>query len=232
MENGKPMHEEVSLVPQRKPHLGKRKTLSIMTNSKHIVPTLQSLIDGKIDLDLPDNTEDVSTILAEMVAQQALFNVSFQGGSLERAILRVKEALELQPQNPDRFETKLLIFCLNHCLGNPKEVLIPDSPTGVNWSQRSFEALAIGWMRWMTTGDRSVLSYISRMNEDEPEEGDKAVETLSLSFWAKAIEMLVLGRLEDSKRFFERANEVGANYGTRTNPSICWTYATSFFTTT
>jgi hypothetical protein len=232
MENGNPMHEEVSLTPQRKSHLGKRKLLSRMTNPKHIVPTLQSLIDNEIDLDLPDNTEEVGAILAEMVAQQALFEVSFQEGSLERAILRVREALELQPQCPDRFETKLLIFCLNHCLGKPKEGLIPDSPTGTKWSQRTFEALAIGWMKWVTTGDKAVLSYISRMNEDEPGEGDKAVETLSLSFWAKAIEMLVLGRLEDSKRFFERANEVGANYGTRTNPSICWTYVTSFFTTT
>ena len=69
------------------------------------------------------------------------------------------------------------------------------------------------------------------MTEEEPEEDDKAVETLSLNFWAKAIEMLVIGRSEDARRFFERANEVGANYGTRTNPSICWTYATSFFMT-
>jgi tetratricopeptide (TPR) repeat protein len=186
---------------------------------------------GEYDLDLPDDSESVGAILAEMEAQRSLFDVAFQRGSFERAISLIRDALSLQPENPEKFETKLMVFCLNHCLGNIRGELIPHSPSGSNWSQRAFESLAIGWMRWMTNGDKGVLHYISRMSEDEPEEDDKAVETLSLNFWAKAIEMLVIGRSDDARRFFERANEVGANYGTRTNPSICWTYATSFFMT-
>lgn len=186
---------------------------------------------GEYDLDLPDDSENVEAILAEMEAQRSLFDVVFQSGSFERAVSLIQDALRLQPENPEKFETRLLVFCLNHCLGNTRSELIPHFPRGSSWSQRAFESLAIGWMRWMSNGDKGVLHYISRMNDEEPEEDDKAVETLSLNFWAKAIEMLVIGRSEDARRFFERANEVGANYGTRTNPSICWTYATSFFMT-
>jgi tetratricopeptide (TPR) repeat protein len=227
----KTMHENILPGGRRKTPTKKLESTlegSGSNPSKSVVNPTES---GEYYLDLPDDTESVRTILAEMEAQQSLFDVAFQGGSLERAISLIREAVGLHPQNPEKFETILVVFCLNHCLGNTRGDLIPHSPSGTNWSQRAFESLAIGWMRWMTNGDKGILNYISRMSEDEPEEDDKAVETLSLNFWAKAIEMLVIGRSDDARKFFERANEVGANYGTRTNPSICWTYATSFFMT-
>jgi tetratricopeptide (TPR) repeat protein len=227
----KTMHEEIHLMGRKKSPTKRQRSHSASTNRKSISSTYKLTLDEDNDLDLPDESENVETILAEMEAQKALFDVVFQSGSLDRALSRVREALELLPENPEKFETRLLVFCLNHCLGNIREDLIPTAPTKTKWSQRAFEALAIGWMHWMTNGDKGVLLYISRMSDGEPEEDDKAVETLSLNFWAKAIEMLVIGRSEDARRFFERANEVGANYGTRMNPSICWTYATSFFMT-
>ena len=225
------MHESILPGGRRKVPTKRLRSYSEGAISTSISSTYKITESGEYDLDLPDDSENVESILAEMEAQRSLFGVAFQRGSFERAISLVRDALNLQLENPERFETKLLVFCLNHCLGNVRGDLIPHSPSGTNWSQRAFESLAIGWMRWMTNGDKGVLHYISRMSEDEPEEDDKAVETLSLNFWAKAIEMLVIGRSEDARRFFERANEVGANYGTRTNPSICWTYATSFFMT-
>lgn len=223
------MHEEDILPGRVKSPIKRFESLEGRNPSSSYLTTLTG--DEKYNLDLPDDSENVEAILAEMEAQRSLFDVIFQNGSFERAISLVKDALSLQPENPEKFETKLMVFCLNHCIGNIREELIPHFPSRTNWSQKTFESLAIGWMRWMTNGDKGVLHYISRMTEDEPEEDDKAVETLSLNFWAKAIEMLVIGRSEDAQRFFERANEVGANYGTRTNPSICWTYATSFFMT-
>lgn len=225
------MHENILPGGRRKPPTKRLRSHSESSKSNPITSTPKLIESGEYDLDLPDDSENVESILAEMEAQRSLFDVAFQRGSFERAISLVRDALNLQPENPEKFETKLLVFCLNHCLGNVRSELIPHSPRGASWSQLAFESLAIGWMRWMTNGDKGVLNYISRMSEDEPEEDDKAVETLSLNFWAKAIEMLVIGRSEDARRFFERANEVGANYGTRTNPSICWTYATSFFMT-
>ena len=225
------MHEEILPGGRRKTPTKRLGSHLEVVDSNLISSTCNITVNDESDLDLPDDSENVEAILAEMEAQRSLFDVAFQSGSFERAISRVREALSLQPENPEKFETRLLVFCLNHCLGNIRSELVPHSPRGVSWSQRAFESLAIGWMRWMTNGDKGVLHYISRMSDEEPEEDDKAVETLSLNFWAKAIEMLVIGRSEDARRFFERANEVGANYGTRTNPSICWTYATSFFMT-
>ena len=189
------------------------------------------LFATKEDPDLPDDSEDTVTILSEMAAQRAVFDVAFQNGSISRAVTYIESTLQLLPTKPERFESNLLVFCLNYCLGNRRDDLIPEGPTQNRWSRRTFESLAIGWMRWMINkGDKDVLTYIANMHEEEND--GSSFETLSLNFWAKAIELLVLGRLDDSKRFFDRANEVGAQVGTSINPSICWTYATSFFSTT
>lgn len=184
-----------------------------------------------MDYDLPGDDEEVGAILAEMEAMRAIFAASLQGGSLERALACAQLALEAWPSSPSSFEGKLTIFCLSRCLGSIREDLIPKAPSGSRWDRRTFEALAIGWMRWISTGSKEALGVISRMHQEEPEEDDREIETLSLNFWAKAIELLIRGRPTDAQKFFERANDVGAQWGTAINPSICWTYAVSFFPT-
>ena len=84
-------------------------------------------------------------------------------------------------------------------------------------------------MRWLTLSEKKVLQDIATILPEAGEDG--AVETLSLNFWARAIELLVQEQRIEAKRFFERATEVGSQFGTRTNPSVCWSYAASFFPT-
>jgi hypothetical protein len=184
---------------------------------------------SRSDFDLPAEEEDVGAILAEMEAMKTIFSASFQGGPLERALACSQLALDAWPPNPPTFEGRLTIFCLSRCLGSIRADLIPEAPGGTRWDRRIFEALAIGWMRWISTGSKEALEVIRRMDREEPEEDDREVETLSLSFWAKAIELLIMGRPKDAQKFFERATDVGAQCGTAINPSICWTYAVSFF---
>ena len=107
------------------------------------------LFATKEDPDLPDDSEDTVTILSEMAAQRAVFDVAFQNGSISRAVTYIESTLQLLPTKPERFESNLLVFCLNYCLGNRRDDLIPEGPTQNRWSRRTFESLAIGWMRWM-----------------------------------------------------------------------------------
>ena len=183
------------------------------------------------ELDLPDDSEDTTTILSEMATQKAVFDAAFSSTpNLERVFSYAESTLKFLPNDPDKFETRLLVFCLSYCLGNPRFDLIPETTSNEKWSRRVFEALSIGWMRWMVDrNDDGVLFYIANMHNDEPRGEDKSFDTLILNFWAKAIELMVLNRPDEAKRFFERANEVGAQIGTSINPSICWTYATSFY---
>jgi hypothetical protein len=182
-------------------------------------------------LDLPSDIEDTTAIISEMTAQKAVFDAAFSvTPNLERVRSCAESTLKLLPHDPERIETRLLVFCLNYCIGNIRTDLIPEKTSKKRWSQKVFEALSIGWMRWMADqNDDGVLYYIEHMHNDEPKEEDKSLSTLILNFWAKAIELMVLNKPSESKKFFEKANEVGAQIGTSINPSICWTYAMSFY---
>jgi hypothetical protein len=188
-------------------------------------------LDLNNDSDLPDDSEDTTTILSEMSAQRAVFDAAFSTTpDLRRVLTCCESTLRLLPLNPERFETRLLVFCLSYCLHNVRVDLIPERTSEKRWTRRTFEALAIGWMRWMVDqNDNGVLFYIANMHNDEPGAEDKSFDTLILNFWSKAIELIVLNRPSEAKRFFERANEVGTQVGTSINPSVCWTYATSFY---
>lgn len=188
-------------------------------------------LDLSNDPDLPDDSEDTTTILSEMAAQKAVFDAAFSNTPNRKRVEACCDAtLKFLPYDPDKFETKLLVFCLCYCLGDPRSDLIPEKTNEKRWSRKTFEALAIGWMRWMVDrSDEGVLYYIANMHNDEPGDEDKSFDTLILNFWSKAIELMVLNRPAEAKKFFDRANEVGAQIGTSINPSICWTYATSFY---
>jgi len=176
-----------------------------------------------------DDGEDVPVILAGMEALQAIFDVDFKEGPVERATSLARYALDLKPP-PSTTEGLVTVVSLAYCLGELRKDLAftPPSQEGT-WVQRTFENLASGWMRWLTAQDKGVLKTIALMHPEGGDEDDGAVETLSLNFWARAIELVVQEEREQAKRFFERATEVGSQFGTRSNLTICWTYAASFW---
>lgn len=170
--------------------------------------------------DLPTEGEDLASILAEMEALQAVFEVGFRNGDAERAKALCRHALDLW-SDKESVAGRLTTFALAHCAG---------VNVGEDWTfepEDLFETLAVSWIRWMRDGDPRVLDHIH--NYPNLQENDREAETLSLNFWAQAIELLVLGDREQAKQFFERSTEVGSQFGTNTNPYICWTYAASFF---
>jgi hypothetical protein len=201
------------------------------SKGKGSLPTVDSHLNN---LDLPDDSEDTTTIISEMSAQKAVFDAAFSSTpNRERVTACSESTLKLLPRYPEKLETKLLIFCLSYCIGEIRTDLIPETTHEVRWTRRAFEALSIGWMRWMADPkDNGVLFYIANMHNDCTKSEDDSFDTLILNFWAKAIELMVLDRANEAKMFFDRANEIGTQIGTSINPSVCWTYATSFYRVT
>lgn len=177
---------------------------------------------------LPEEDESVQAIIAEMEALKAVFSVAFEGEEPERVKNLLMVALQLK-ENPMSFGGRLTSYCMHICLGgDTPEVPKSDTPPD-RWVQRTFEALGTGWALWVKDGSTEVLKTINLMFEHEDNEEDGAIDTLILNFWAQAIEMLIRQNDSEAMRLFNRANEVGAQFGTSTNIPICWTYYTSFF---
>lgn len=183
------------------------------------------------EYELPEESgTDLAAILAEMEAQGAAFEAVFQKGDRSRAADLAHEALSLLKGTPQTVEDHVTRFAMEHIAGTKRlEPLVahPSSDPS-DWSQRTFEAFALGWSRWLATGDPSVLSAVAHARKTE-EEATNEPDALSLSLWGSAIEALVYGDLEVARSFFEQSTEVGAQFATNANPLVCWTFAASFF---
>lgn len=181
--------------------------------------------------ELPEEAgADIHAILSEMEAQGAAFEAVFRAGDRSRASDLAHEALSLLEGDPQSVEDHVTRFAMGVIAGTmtPEPLRVDRSEDPADWSQRTFENLALGWARWMACGDTSVLNEIDlarSTEEDAPNEPD----AMSLSLWGSAIEALVYGDREVARSFFEQATEVGAQFATNANPLVCWTFAASFF---
>ena len=64
------------------------------------------------------------------------------------------------------------------------------------------------------------------------EQGGGEIHLMALGFWCHAVGDLIHGDLEEARRYFKRALEVGAQFGTESSVAIQWAYVGTFFGTT
>lgn len=183
-----------------------------------------SIMDDEDQPPLPEEG-NLPAVLAEMEALQAVSDAIKWGWAKDRALSLVGRALRAQPE-PTSIEGWLVRAALTHCLGEPLGVPPLGPSEATRPADRLFEDLACGWIRWTSGGDRGLLETIEAVPPDT-QQGD--LEILSLFYWGQALKNLVNENVEESQRFFLRAIEVGSQFGTPSNPGICWTYYASFF---
>jgi len=181
-------------------------------------------------VELPQqNDESLSVILAEMDALEAVFDANFRNGSRDRAEALLRYALNIRP--PQRtVEDRLTVVAMSHCLGIQRsDLALVEPPKKGGWRVKTFNTIATSWMRWVTATEKRSPLLMKDTMQGGDQATDREAETLSLNFWAQALELFTQGRLAEAQKFFERATSVGSQFGTSTNPPICWTYAASFF---
>lgn len=207
--------------------------VSVDSEAEPGFPSETALPEGRFPSIIPMDDEDqpplpsvgdLSAILSEMQALQAVSDAITMDWARDRALALSAQALKGQPE-PHSMEGWVVRVALAHCLGQSVD-LPPFTPSDSDrGTTRTFEVLAYGWIRWVTQNDPSLLEEL----ESLPPEDNQDMETIALSFWGQALRGLIQGDLKEAKRFFDRSLEIGSQFGTPSNPGICWTYAASFF---
>ena len=174
---------------------------------------------------------DVGAIIAEMDALHALFELAHAKAQEKSLVIKARELAEraINMRARDKsFDDKLTTFCLAHVIG--KHLHIPKRPHSSRWIRKSFDKILVGWMTWISTGDSQVIQKaLKEMDATNEGQSDNTIDVLALQYWTQALELLIQGKKVEARGYFERAVEVGSQFGLSLNPPMSWVYATSFW---
>ena len=147
-----------------------------------------------------------------------------QGGDREETLTLVRAALPME--KPSSVEDLVTQAAMRVILGQPVEP--PTFEPAKRPSDRHlFEVTSRGWLVWASQGDRKeTLRGLQALSVPS---GKGALHLMALRPWKAAVEALLREEPLESRMLFWRASEMGAQFGTESNPVVQWTYAASFF---
>ncbi len=178
----------------------------------------------KNDLDLSADVQ-----VAQMVALDALFDANRGQGPAARAIDLARELRELLPL-PASVEMLTIDIALAHILeGEPRGVL-PEGPSpNLPWFDHAVEEVCLAWGYWVAHQDRRAVGLSERLQRSAPTQDNGALSLPAIYDWARAVEALVHGNLDECRRYFDRASELSAQVALETHETLLWTYGATFF---
>jgi len=100
----------------------------------------------------------------------------------------------------------------------------------VDWA--FFDVIAMAWIAWAIGAQPEEplveLRKMTLLVIETTEGTGGALHLMALHPWVAAVTALLENNLEEARRQYHRATEIGAQLGTETNPAIQWTYAATF----
>lgn len=174
----------------------------------------------------------VGRIAHELEALQAAQLVAEQDGDPAEARLLCRTYL--CQLDPETIEDRVVEASIQKILGQQVSLIVCEPIQDTTWEAFVAETLAQAWISWAAGDDASALATVDRLRTTQKAketflDESGAVHLLTLSFWSEAVLLLVAGDRPDARRFFKRAIEMGAQFGTDSHPMISWAYASSFF---
>jgi hypothetical protein len=176
---------------------------------------------------------EVERVIAEMNALNAALSACSPALAREaQGMVRAVEGAWPEPLTVADFTVRAAMARItggSPPTGDPERTVMPP------WPMRAFELVALAWLAW-SRGDMDLATHhIERWVAEAamPENlsnSEGAIQGFAIALWANAIEALIEGRAEDSRRFYERVYQVGSSFGTESHPTVLWTMAASFFT--
>jgi hypothetical protein len=176
---------------------------------------------------------EVERVIAEMNALNAALQAEGPKLAAEaQAMVRAVENGWPEPRTVTDFTVRAAMARITggaQLTGDPERAEMP------TWPVRAFELVALAWLAWSRGDTGQARHHIGRwLAESEMPENatgsDGAIQAFAVALWANAIEALIEGRTDDSRRFYERVYQVGSSFGTESHPTVLWTMAASFFT--
>ncbi len=173
----------------------------------------------------------MDAMLAELDALHAIVQVIDQGDDPQEALDLTRRAFDLAA-NPKTFEAQIIRYAMAIVLG--ESVTLPATNGRGSWERALYEGIARAWACWAADATSPVpaeefakLHSRSEFGNDTKRKG--AVHLMALHHWLTAVEALVEGNPVAARRFWKRAIEVGASFGTESHPVVLWAYAASFW---
>ncbi len=182
-----------------------------------------------------DNDELFSSdrdILALFRALTASLTYIECGSEPEKAILLTEEALALRKTPRDAVNVAIDMAMYRIVGKNPpkrKARRVPAAP----WTEHVAGKVALAWLDWvegdLVSAERKIDQI--RRNQKGQEEGDKtsAVSLFALHLCTEAIHNLTQNDLKSARPFFQRAAELGSQYGTDSHIMISWIYVSTLW---
>lgn len=178
--------------------------------------------------DTPGATEreSLGSIIVEVEGLNAALSVADGFGDAERARESVLATLTRKPE-PETIADAAVVAAMRRILD--EDVVFPEmTPSAKPAESQVADAVALAWVAW-AAGEpetaKALLDFVPPQNKD----GTGAVHLIALGYWAEGVRHLVDANLPSAHRFFKRAIELGAQFGTESHPVVSWTYAASFF---
>lgn len=95
--------------------------------------------------------------------------------------------------------------------------------------RKLFSTTALAWTLWARGEPGEAERILREDTKDDIVAKGSAIHLMALHCWRGAVEALLRGSMEEARKLFLRAIDIGAQAGTETGPAIQWAYAASFF---
>lgn len=179
--------------------------------------------------------QELGGLFAEMDALNAAGKAADGAGDAQEARDLTRAAFDAF--DPKDAQDGLAKAAMAFILGEDVKPLVPKAPAAEPWIQHVFESIARAWACWAADpSSPAPLEEVARLRREQKDREDVgssrragAIQLIALYFWAAGVEALAKNNLDEARRFWKRAIDIGASWGTESHPAVLWTYAATFF---
>jgi hypothetical protein len=173
----------------------------------------------------------------DMFAEQNVLNQAYQVVEHEAPIGHLKqEALKLLQSRGVFIPTSedcLVSGCLARISEQSVRSFFIPIRTESSWTDEVADTISQAWLFWANNQASEAFDLLSSLRIRQSSQvginqRSGAVNLMALNFWLTAVEFLIQGDSESSRRYWRRSIEVSGQFGSDSHPLITWSYVASF----
>lgn len=196
-------------------------------------PTIRSVPHSGNEVDVSDIPDNPDALVREIGALNAMLR-SVGQHSVSKPTVRLVQAVFAERLHrssaSSSIEGRGISAAMAKILGEKAAPFASEVPVSSPWERVTTATVVAAWIAWADGYLEQARALLSQVDlERHPPLREGAINLMALGFWVQGIEHLLQGDKTSSKRFWQRAIEMGAHFGTESHLLVSWTYAASFF---